>query len=1172
MADRAMKRRKVEHTPSDDEADDASFASFGDGEDETAQEDSMAAEQRALPEDDERSLHQERIEDDLDSETEVIADETSDSGEDVDMVDDEDDEHSAHNAVVSKQDIKAKQNRNTSMAKKQVPSSAFTAGTFKSNMFKLQVDELLAQIRPRRGKREEAVDQALHALKTTFDSMEPVAPLSVSEARRKLLTTSKVSVPFPSPGPPKDAKYTLQHAKPAGINVVGSYPLKTNSRTDTVLKVDMMVAMPSALFQEKDYLNYRYFYKRAYYLACLAAAIQSAHRDTYEVQFSDFRGDQLKPVLVIVPKAPQSSVNDEIKPAAKWRINVMPCVNLDVFSASKLLPTKNCIRNTEQSSDLKPTPLYNSSLRSDMLLATYLEVIHGVAGRCEAFRDSCLLGATWLQQRGFGSGIADGGFGNFEWAALIASMLQGGGPNGKPLLSDGYSSYQLFKATLQALAVRDLSKQALVIAPGNIKPVGDGSPMVWDGARHHNILYKVTPWAYAQLRQEAKLTITTLGDQLYDGFDSTFITKKKDAMTRFDVSVNISLPKRSSPDQPEDIRVQLARMHDVLKRGLGDRTTLIALKPTLPPPWQLGMTKSESRPRVITLGFVVDPDNVHRTVDHGPSAEAKAEAAAFRTFWGDKAELRRFKDGSITESLIWAAGEDGQTILEQIVRHLLAKHFSLVTEGVSFSAKDFASLLRHGARTANFQPLLEAYKQMEMDVRGLEALPLSIRHIMPADGQLRYASIRPPGVAAAGEKGLPAQVTIQFEGSTRWPDDVVAIQRTKIAFLLKLSELLQEANGGITARIGLENQHEDILNQGFLDIVYESGAAFRMRIYHDREQTLLERQLKDNNLAPSVKEAAAQALAKHKRDYIRRPAQTQAISRMCTRYPALSGTIRLFKKWFSSHLLSNHIAEEVIELIAIRTFVQPWPWGVPSSVQTGFLRALHWLARWDWRAEPLIVDLSGNDELKLADGQGMRTRFEAWRKLDPSLNRIVLFAATNLDPDGTTWTDGHPQRVVAGRMTALARSACAHIEEQQSALQPASLFASSLSDYDFVLQLDTGRKRSKAVAYKNLELAAVDDDTSIGYNAAELFLYELESLYGSAILFFHGGQERSIIAGLWSPGTSQRNWKMNLPYSTIPSKSSKEVGIMAKVNREGILSDIARLGGDLIESIEVNAR
>ena len=39
----------------------------------------------------------------------------------------------------------------------------------------------------------------------------------------------------------------------------------------------------------------------------------------------------------------------------------------------------------------------------------------------------------------------------------------------------------------------------------------------------------------------------------------------------------------------------------------------------------------------------VDPLEASRLVDVGPAADKKAEAAKFRKFWGDRAELRRFK-------------------------------------------------------------------------------------------------------------------------------------------------------------------------------------------------------------------------------------------------------------------------------------------------------------------------------------------------------------------------------------------------------------------------------------------------------------------------------------------------------------------------------------------------
>lgn len=50
-----------------------------------------------------------------------------------------------------------------------------------------------------------------------------------------------------------------------------------------------------------------------------------------------------------------------------------------------------------------------------------------------------------------------------------------------------------------------------------------------------------------------------------------------------------------------------------------------------------------------------------------------SQALDFRTFWGEKSELRRFQDGSICEAVVWEADTVCQKRLipEQIIRHLL---------------------------------------------------------------------------------------------------------------------------------------------------------------------------------------------------------------------------------------------------------------------------------------------------------------------------------------------------------------------------------------------------------------------------------------------------------------------------------------------------------------------
>ena len=282
--------------------------------------------------------------------------------------------------------------------------------------------------------------------------------------------------------------------------------------------------------------------------------------------------------------------------------------------------------------------------------------------------------------------------------------------------------------------------------------------------------------------------------------------------------------------------------------------------------------------------------------------------------------------------------------------------------------------------------------------------------------------------------------------------------------------------------------------------------------------------------------------------------------------------------------MSNHIADEVIELLVIRTFTQPWPWQAPASVQTGFLRTLFGISRWDWRAEPLIVDLSaGGGDLKQADVQAITTNFEAWRKLDPQMNRVALFAASNVDRDGTTYTDGQPAKVVAGRMSALAKAACAEVAEKHLSLEPAALFRSPLTDFHFVLHLATGGKSKKrnsaGAAYRNLEIEAASDVHMIGFEPEKELLKDLEATYGASILFFFGGAERlsdragcgAVIAGLWSPLTARRSWKVNLAYSTIPTKArtGEEEDVDAVLNKTAILAEMARLGGDMIERVEV---
>lgn len=956
--------------------------------------------------------------------------------------------------------------------------------------------------------------------------------------------------------------------------MVGSYVLKTLVNSDTALPVDMVVIMPASIFQEKDYLNYRYFYKRAYYLACIAAGLQNDTQMSFSIKYEYLHGNSLLPILSLKPTASKSNAEP------LYEIRIIPASPTAFFAESKLRPEKNAIRPKERpevdSTSLQPTPFYNASLRSDSNYETYLKLLHSSTNLSSGFKDSCILGRIWLRQRGFGSSLAQGGFGHFEWSALTALLLKGGGPKGHNILSPGYSSYQMFKAFLQFLSSNDLASKPFLFEAKGVEISRSGLPMFYDGPRGQNILYKMTPWSYAMLQDEAKVSLDMLNNATFDQFESTFIIRTSQPTVRYDCLFRLSPTDASEKHSCDHISKSgrfEQRLYQTLKEGLTDRVKLINLRGKDSPSWHIKSSEPSSIEVSSLVSVVFDPANIDRLVDHGPAAEEKKKAANFQKFWGDKAELRRFKDGSILESLVWAPGT-AHGVFEQIVSYLIERHFGAeIGTSIEFHGEGFEKLLPgSSSSTKNFDNLRQTFSKFEKQFRDLEGLPLQLRQLSAASPQLRYSSIESPSISSRQPLRQPADVLIQFEGSGRWPDDVTAIQRTKIAFLLKIGALLEEVDNTITSRVGLENEDRPLENCAFLDIIYESGAAFRLRIHNDREATLLERQVKDKSSDQHSREAAASALSIYKRTFIQIPLLTQSISTHCTRFPLLSPTIRLVKMWFDRHMLSSHVSEELIELLVAHTFLQAYPWRAPSSVMTGFLRTLLFISRWDWRSVPLVVDFTGTMTSK--DVEAVNTRLEAWRKIDPSMSRTVLFAASNHDMTGTAFTDAGPSKMVAARMTALARSACKLVKDKGLDLDHRSLFTASTADYDFVIHIapkfteDPQRKQSSSSKFKNLEIQAVSSTDLVGYSPVQLYLEELRNVYTNTLVLFHGSAVGSVIAGLWNPqSAAARPFKVNLAYATKAVEGSEEEIVLDK---EAILSEMARLGRDMVSRIEVN--
>ncbi|KAM3561358.1 hypothetical protein ARSEF4850_003260 [Beauveria asiatica] len=1061
-----------------------------------------------------------------------------------------------------------------------------------ASTFVLKTDELLKETKLDYDATFKGLNSQLHKIKGIIDSIEPHDAQPIHDASIKFEKKHRITIPYPEPKPTKDSSYKIAFSPPAQCNVVGSFVGKTLTKSQERLGIDMVVQMPKKIFQDKDYLDMRYFYRRAYYIACIAAKIKADLDDEIDIHYELLHENPLLPILVL--RLPRQEAGKISKKSAKHdaHIRLIPCAPEDLFPWSKLTPTATNIRiDTTDATKSSPTgtPFYNSTLNAERTFIQYLRVITNAKSECTAFGDACVLGRIWLQQRGFGSAISRGGFGHFEWAAMIALLLKTGGRNGAAALSTSLSATELFKAAIQFLSTTDFTKKAFAfkMAAESIKETG---PVMFDPVRQLNILFKMTPGSANYLQMCAKSTTELFADEASEKFDSTFITKVDVPLQVFDAVLEIKDPNlakyAASPDRRSEITAFGLDAHRVLHKAFGSRAQLVHVQ--LPPrkQWKLANTCPPA-PTTISVGVIFELTHMSRQMEHGPSAEEQKDAARFRQFWGEKAELRRFKDGSILECVEWTS-KLPLDICQEIAQYALSRHLKLAQSDVCVVGESLATVIDiSNLDKSAFDAARRSFQTLEHDIRSLDDLPLQIRQLSAVSALARYASVEAPLVGFHKDTVEPIDVNLYFEQSSKWPENLTAIQEAKIEFLLDIDRRLTSAHDNIKTYLGRENKDIGISNLAFLDILYDSGAAFRLRIHCDLEETLLERQVQNKTLDHHVREEAEQVGLRFHWLFDILPLHTQTIATYCTRLPALSPTIRLAKAWFAAHKLTGHVRPELIELFALHVFLQPYPWAAPSSVTTGFLRMLSFLSRWDWREQPLVLDTS--EELTADERGEIQRTLETWRQRDPGMNHAVLVVAISYDRSGLAYTQDGPGKLVAARMTRLAKAACKLVRDAGSPprLVARLLFEPALHDFDVLIHLsskalrtiarDTGSDAGapRASQFRNLDGATGRAPLPVRARPAAVLIEELRRVYEDTLVFFPGADDDdATIAALWNPRLQRSKFRAGLPYNfcAVPSDKNADESDeddVVELNRKAVLLEIARIGGALIKTIEV---
>ncbi|KIJ60730.1 hypothetical protein HYDPIDRAFT_31953 [Hydnomerulius pinastri MD-312] len=1116
------------------------------------------------------------------------------------------------------------------------------ADLYQSSSFKLQIDALLPNVRPKES-RKAPLDRFLLALRSHLLSLPPIEPQNPVTAARTL-SKKGVAVPFALPHPNQEAKWKVAFERPSDVNVVGSWAnqICVKKKDGGNFGVDLTVEMPSSLFQEKDYLDARYFHKRSYYLAVIAQSVSS----TFEVDtfYGSALGDPRLTLLVLRPR--KASEHDFTKTHAEVRIiPVLPLSHPIPFS--RLSPSHSNVRLESTSSSQQPsftsssTPIYNTAI----LLSTYPKLsllsTNTLTKTSPAFVDAHALLRIWANQRGYGEGAMC--IRGFEgkgslWASLLGLIIGGeepaGGKAGKTgmrrPIGKGLSSYQLFRASLDFLAKHEFGKSPAFVKSANghrFPPdeyTSNHCAVFVDATSTLNTLADVPLTSLDMLRYDAQQTLEHLNNSLgaddifADIFlkDQTHLSKRCDAIVRVDLSHVSKHPSALEfVDYGTSDNALLAAVSKILRRGLGDRVQAIAI---FHPSSTSRPISEASAPRIpaVHIGLIYSPENAFRLVDHGPAAEEQETQAAreFRQLWGSKAELRRFKDGRIVESVVWEVqtSDERAHIPASVLRHLLHLHFGIPVADIQtiqtpFDAKlripdDVSRLHSSSGSVGGFKAALSAFDGIVRSLKSLDdQLPLALLNVSPVSEYLRYTStFSPLPLPLSSSLALPTPlrylpkipIILEFEKSSKWPDDLRAIQKIKLAFFETIATALMAATPGLRASVYIGDPSDSaIQDQASLEILTPEGWAFSARIWHDREATLLERLVatapaRPVSLAPTPtpkdQREARHALDHYTRHFIHAPRHHRAITTLSHRYTAYSGTVRLVKRWLASHwLLNTHVSEEAVEIICARPFVGSGTTmlgetaaSVPRSKERGFALVVEDLAGWS-PEDPLFVPIyEDSGPLEKPSVVAVSSKQGVWT------------ISTSEDKAGRMWTSSGPDAVAVHRLRALAKEACKILQEADTdPYDVKRLFSHATDDYNVLIELNQAVlpryhqnvDANPAVWSKDRSGHATDDEGVFrpGFDPAWMLLDDLQTTYSDTLKFFFDVYGGHRIGAVWLPSVSgTRPFRALGGFSSTPApkdEKSKDKG-SAMLNQQAILDEMERLGAGLIKKIVVHQR
>ncbi|KAL6064808.1 Nucleolar protein 6 [Balamuthia mandrillaris] len=1052
-----------------------------------------------------------------------------------------------------------------------------TEQLYKSNLFRLQMAELLAEVRVNREKTKVA-EYLVHKLRKTLEAL-PRFEVTWSDAKE---LQSLKSIPIAAEEAQR-IKFTF--APPKTFAVVGSYMLQTLARPN--LNIDLAFELPQGLVRRKDVLNHRYSWKRAAYMELVGRHLKK-ESNFEEVEVEAFAGDPQKPVLVIRPKTTKQDGASWANLKTSFVIRLLPQLPATAFKPlARLSPDRSNIHvsattttNTgnvedkdeddeeerEDGEATLPTPLYNNRLLEDMRYQHHQQLLHRYLTTATSLADAIILFKVWLKQRGV-LDVADS-LNGFQASMLTVYLLQSNH------LTNHMSAYQFFRAILLWLANdTTFSQKGIALHPSDGALSGPQHLALFskayevvflDDSGLLNITARMSKDALAELQREAKQSI----DYFEEGersFDAVFMSAVPFHL-RYDQYVHIILPACSEKEEDKthllDKEWPIYLCHNimsVLQRGLQQRLFSLRAPRAKPAAYPLADKPQQatlSYGKSITVGFALDPATASRILDMGPAADQTEAAAEFRRFWGPKSELRRFKDANINEVLVWECdGGARHTILRQMVEYLLERHFSIPSSSVLYIVDQLDSLInRHGSTRIvdTSASIITSFDRLAQQLREVAAssMPLAIADAHPISPAFRFTDVFPPQPTPLA---MPKDDEVQTNRRNKkhrthnktkkqqQPASSPSSALFKGALCVQPLEVVLDLEGSsawpndlqairqLKAAFYIKLAQSVEENYGykctptpeFVDVQYE-GYVFRLYIQQAREKALLKKQKAESGLGRLFESC------------LRKSVHASSMLGFAKRYPSFGPTARLAKRWLHSHMFSGFFSDEAVELIVASLWLNPRPFSPPASPLIAFMRFLHLLAYFDWEHTPLVVDI--DNEITATKRKDIEANFEQCMggvTGEPKFPDMALFVATPSDKH-SKWTQHAPSKQIFHRAVAYARRSLQHFSTiigcaDSKPKQWKVPFRTPLQPFDVLIHL---RDESEIIREEqNLaslppsskyRKPAVPDQQGpgqlyAGLSLLDCYLKDLRLRFGDLAVFFHNQLQSDLVGVVWKP-------------------------------------------------------